>query len=471
MLTDTQLRAMKPTAKQYWCSDESSLRGDGRLKIKVLPTGIKEMYFCYYMDKKQRKIKLGNYKNTREGIGLTLAEARKRRDKYTKILREGIDPRFQIEEQKRKDALAKRKAEEKETHGSLKDLVDSYVEWLKANKRSRADHIAINLERYVLKPWPVLAKRPAREIAVTDIRDIIAKMIRKGITTQCNRVRSQLHAAFQHGLRADNDPRSYLGRSVTFHLRFNPVSGIPVQRDWERVGNRNLSSMELHHFWDQLPGLRKGSRGYCKARMSLVTECYFKLMLATAGQRVEEVLRWEWAWFDWDKQLLDVPPEGTKTGFKTGRGHVIPLSPLALEQLDRIRPITGHCRYVFAGGRGGGMSPDDKMNVSAPSLALRRFYKEYGQDPDTGDVLFDRFAPKDLRRTCKTLMGEAGISKEVRDRLQNHSLSDVSTRHYDRYDYLKEKRAGIAAWTRYLEWIIDGCNTKHSTMANVVPFR
>lgn len=51
---------------------------------------------------------------------------------------------------------------------------------------------------------------------------------------------------------------------------------------------------------------------------------------------------------------------------------------------------------------------------------------------------FKIFTARDLRRTCKTLMGEAGISKEIRDRIQNHALNDVSSKHYDRYDYLPE---------------------------------
>ena len=45
-----------------------------------------------------------------------------------------------------------------------------------------------------------------------------------------------------------------------------------------------------------------------------------------------------------------------------------------------------------------------------------------------------------IRRTVKTLMGKAGIDKAIRDRIQNHSLQDVSSKYYDRYDYLPEKR-------------------------------
>jgi hypothetical protein len=56
------------------------------------------------------------------------------------------------------------------------------------------------------------------------------------------------------------------------------------------------------------------------------------------------------------------------------------------------------------------------------------------------------WTPKDLRRTVKTRMGEIGIPKSIRDRVQNHALVDISTKHYDRYDYLPEKREALETW-------------------------
>jgi hypothetical protein len=53
--------------------------------------------------------------------------------------------------------------------------------------------------------------------------------------------------------------------------------------------------------------------------------------------------------------------------------------------------------------------------------------------------------------------GDAGLSKDMCDRLQNHSkTSDVSTRHYDRYDYLPERRAAMAKWGTYLDRVLAG---------------
>jgi len=61
------------------------------------------------------------------------------------------------------------------------------------------------------------------------------------------------------------------------------------------------------------------------------------------------------------------------------------------------------------------------------------------------------FNLRDLRRTWKTLAGEAGISKELRDIWQNHARSDVSSVHYDRYQYLPEKREVLRLWSEWWE--------------------
>lgn len=61
---------------------------------------------------------------------------------------------------------------------------------------------------------------------------------------------------------------------------------------------------------------------------------------------------------------------------------------------------------------------------------------------------------RDLRRTWKTLAGKVGISKEIRDRIQNHALQDVSSKNYDRWSYLPEKRAAMAKWDRYVRGLL-----------------
>ena len=73
---------------------------------------------------------------------------------------------------------------------------------------------------------------------------------------------------------------------------------------------------------------------------------------------------------------------------------------------------------------------------------------------------------RDLRRTWKTLAGQAGLSKEIRDRLQNHTLQDVSSKSYDRWNYMPEKRAAMKKWNAFIRAVL---NKKRSKPAEAKP--
>ena len=84
---------------------------------------------------------------------------------------------------------------------------------------------------------------------------------------------------------------------------------------------------------------------------------------------------------------------------------------------------------------------EQHINLDSLSKAISRYR-------DKSEIR--TFIPRDIRRTCKTLMGELGISKSIRDRLQNHALQDVSSKHYDRYEYMPEKLRALEVWERKL---------------------
>ncbi|TIO99727.1 MAG: site-specific integrase, partial [Mesorhizobium sp.] len=42
----------------------------------------------------------------------------------------------------------------------------------------------------------------------------------------------------------------------------------------------------------------------------------------------------------------------------------------------------------------------------------------------------------------------------IRDRLQNHTLQDVSSKSYDRWNYMPEKRAAMARWDKFVRDIL-----------------
>jgi integrase len=56
------------------------------------------------------------------------------------------------------------------------------------------------------------------------------------------------------------------------------------------------------------------------------------------------------------------------------------------------------------------------------------------------------FTPHDLRRSVETGMAMAKVGKEHRDRVLNHIDNSVGGRHYNKHEYLEEKRSALLAW-------------------------
>ena len=77
-------------------------------------------------------------------------------------------------------------------------------------------------------------------------------------------------------------------------------------------------------------------------------------------------------------------------------------------------------------------------------VSHRTLYRFWRRQCDRGVIPV--VTNRDLRRTCKTLAGQAGVPKETWDRIQNHARMDVS-KSYGRWNHLREKRSGMAKWS------------------------
>ncbi len=423
MFTDLMIKGLKPRAKPYRVREKGADRGFG---IQVSTGGQRTFFMAYQVEGKERFVKLGVYPEC------SIKEARERCRDERKLVDQGKDPQ---DEKKRKDIAEKIRKREESLRGSVGQLFQHYLNYLKAEKSiGSARQVQQAYQKDVL---PVVdADMKAKDITPKHIRLVLNRVTKRGALIQANRTRSYLMAAFKHGIEHDNNPQN-LDADVLFSIRYNPVRDVPRIVKRERVGNRDLSTNEIAIFWHSLNEYQG---------MDLLTKLAFKLALTTGGQRIKEVVQAPWIEFDIDKSLWEIPPERTKNG----RAHIIPLNYSSLDLLSELRNITGGSEYLFP-TRGNESTP---MPLASMSKALSRYCERTG---------FEKFTPRDLRRTCKTRMGELGLSKEIRDQLHNHALNDVSSKHYDRYDYLPEKTRAITAWGEYLDQIING--------ADVVPIR
>lgn len=414
-LTQKEITGLKPKTSSFYVWDDDGTKGAGRLGVKVYPSKNKTFVFRYYRDSKRVFIQLGRFPE------LSLSAARETAKEHGLWLKQGIDPKEHLQASSEAKAQAK---QEEAQQGSLQQLFYSYTEQMRKDGKRTHEAVLTSLEKEVYPHIPPATK--AKNVTTQQVITVLANMIRREAVTQSNRVRSYLMAAFNYGLAHDNDPANYI-EDAKFGLTHNPVSAIPKQKAAERVGEHYLEFSEVKQLLDDL------QNDYTSFKMGQPMRHLLQLCFFAGGQRPYELFASKWQAVDWQAQTLEIPAELSKNK----RPHLVPLTDSAIQVLRNQRELSEASEFIF---------PHRFENTHVRNDSLSQAIARYRQSETT----VRPFVARDIRRTCKTLMGKLGISKATRDRLQNHALNDVSSKHYDRYDYEKELRRALEVWEQKL---------------------
>jgi integrase len=395
--------------------------------------------------------------------------------------RAGLDP---VEQETQRNVDAQRQEREaieararESAIGSVGALFAAYVNSLK----QRGARSWQETERALTgEALPRLGRgTKAKDVTPLDVRAALLPIVARGARHYANRVRGYMHAAFAFGV-ADDLGFDKPADAPMFGLLTNPVRDVPKPLKNEKVGERALTEVEFKRLWAALCDVRAFGPW---SRLAL------RLILLAGGQRIQETLRAEWQHFD-DAAGVWTMPAGTT---KNARPHAIPITPAMAEVLAEIKRHASLKPAVDAQlSTGRQLNPnaqllptqqlipkgqlfDTEKLVQGARLfpgadgegarfrtinrALRRWIEKTAKDAEkarregAADVPAPvaQFVARDLRRTVKTLMGDLGIPKPVRDQLMNHAQSaDVASRHYDRSLYLPEKRAALEMWAAWI---------------------
>ena len=393
--TDAALRRLTPRDRAYRVFEGGGLAGFG---IVVSPGGGKTFFVQHTRQGERRFYRLGAYP------ALPLAAAREKARQLLAQLEQGLDPRA---------------APVTPASGTLEALLTAWLTHQRGLERRRLD----DTERLLRANLPAaLLARPAVSIQPADIRAVLAAVHQRGARVLANRLRAHLHSLFAYGLKADHDPRR-LSDPILFGLTLNPVSAIPRDAGAEHPGERVLTWGEVRAVWTS-------------EALTWPTRQAVRLLLLT-GARVNEVCQAAWAEFDLDAGVWTLPAARAKNH----RTLLTPIPPLAIDLLKELRDIFGDI-WLFPAR--------NSVNAYAPwgSTALSHAVRKAGMD----------WRPQDLRRTFKTLAAGAGIDRAILDKIQNHAQQDVASRHYDRHDYLTEKRRALEQWETELRARLAGDN-------------
>lgn len=401
------LKRVEQTARQENLTDGEG-RGTGRLVliVRAMPKRVIADWMAQqWRDGKRTKKKLGAYPS------MSLAQAREvfKRD-FSDAIQKGRSIKISGDTRR----------------GTVGDLFEGYVASLKtAGKPSWKE-----ADKGLNKIAGTLGRnRLAREIEPEELVELIRPIYERGARSMADHVRCYLHAAYSWGMKSEHDYRSASPRR--FRIPFNPASGIPTEPKVQ--GTRWLDEDEFVKLyrWLDCPDVPVHP-SYPRA---------VQLIMLT-GQRVEEIASLHVDQWDAKEQVID----WSKT--KNMQPHAIPLPSLAAELIESIKPSASGWFFPSA--------KDPSKPVTHGTL-----YSFVWRQRDRGVIPFA--SNRDLRRTWKTLAGKAGIAKEIRDRIQNHSLQDVSSKHYDRWNYMPEKKAAMAKWDKYVRALLDRKKLKQAS--------
>lgn len=408
-LTDLLIRNTKPKDKDIWLTEDAP-RGQARLTLRASKGGSKHFYLRYTDSRgKQRFIPLGAYDSAGKK-GLSLRMAGERAAPLKLLYQQGVkDLKEHLEQEERR----RREETERRNTGNFGALLDAYVESLE-DRVSQSD-VRCLIRLHVREAFPYLCQRPASAITPGDIRDILARLIEQGKGRTAAKVRSFLLAAFNQAMRAAFDPTTPM-RSGGFFIEYNPVAAVPALSQFNRASHRVLTWEELDTYHRALLAHRGNA-----VHDALLTALYL------GGQRIAQLLRLTPDQVDLTAGTLTLfDPKGKR---RQPRLHVLPVTNPVREVIERRLKLGDPWVFSSAGRK--------PVHPHTPGKAVEA-------------IAAGGYCLRDIRRTCETRMAEMGIRKDLRAQIQSHGLGGVQDRHYDRHDYLPEKRRALEAWAARL---------------------
>jgi integrase len=346
-----------------------------------------------------RRMKIGTVEK------LTPDEARKAARKVLAKVEIGGDPQADKAARRLRDAH------------SLRATVDDYLVAKRKDVRPRTYHA---IELYLTGPhFKSLHPMAIDRITRRDVAACLTKIIAGAGSPTAVRARGALNGFYVWAM----------GMGLAEH---NPIIGTIKPKDAE-ARSRVLKDEELAAIWRQ-----SGDDAYGKV---------IKLLILT-GARRGEVGGMRWSEIDTERGAWSLPPERTKNG----RGHVVPLSPLALEIIQSVPPRLDR----------------DHLFGTHSANGLAHWHAKHDLDVTLGKSVA-AWRVHDVRRTVATRMGDLGVQPHVIEAALNHQSGHKAgvVGIYNRSSYEKEVRAALMMWSDHVRALVEDGSRKIIPMKSV----
>ncbi|CDG90471.1 tyrosine-type recombinase/integrase [Xenorhabdus bovienii] len=404
-ITDSWLRSIngKPQEKITTKSDR-----DG-LSVRITSKGKIIFQFRYRWNSKGDRIDIGTYPAT------GLKDARDSVIFYRGELEQHRNPK--IVKRVRKESVLSAVTVE----GLIRDWWKTTMQGLKV----RADDILRSFEIYV---FPKIGKLPHDEVTLHVWLSLI-EGVAKEVPSIGNRILTYSKKAHKWAVR-----RGMTNLTPLSDVEKSDLSGKDTYDDTDldsEIGERTLSEEELVVLFQLINASRYNPRNALIIKLCLLFGC-----------RIGELLKAKVSDFDYEKDIWIVPPKNHKTGRRSKKPIIRPITPAAKELIEQAKTLNHGNEYLFIVSNGG---PFAKSSYNAIVKYLNKKMASYLPD-------YESWSIHDLRRTMRTGVSEL-TSPHVAEIMIGHKLPGV-WQVYDKHTYLNEQREAYERWWDKLTKIV-----------------
>ena len=390
-LTDTKLKALKPSGKVQKLSD------GGGLYIHVSPAGGKLWRLFYRFDGKQKTLALGKYPE------VSLADARKLRDEARALIAQGVDPSAHKREAKATAAI------------EAADMANTFEavarDWFSKKRTAWTEgHQKKILSRLENQLFPHIGNKQISALEASDYLAAVQKAEARGVIETAHRL-AQLCGQV---------------------ARFARITGI-VRHDAAAGLVEALAHVQTAHYAAITSPIELGYLlRAIDAYQGEPSICHALRVLPYVFVRSGELrgMTWEEVNLDAGEWVI---PAGR---MKMRRPHVVPLARQVVRLLQSMRDYSGTSAFVFPGTLSASRCISDMGLLNA----LRRM--GYGKEQMT---------VHGFRTTASTLLNEQGYRPDWIEAQLAHAERNPIRDAYNRAEYLPERRKMMQEWADYLD--------------------
>lgn len=374
------------------------------LYLDIKGSGVASWIFRYQLYGKRRQFKIGSYGKNHDEL-LDVEAAIKLAIDFRMKINDGIDPKLDIERQKRPKLV------------TFDDWANKFLD----NKRSKIKTADIYERTYNNEIKAHIGNIRIDRIHSYDIDHVIQRAVKSGRPAVANQVLLFIKRVFRLATKYG----AVLSNIAAEFSQSEDAGGA------DRKRQRYLEEQEIELAFAV----------FRAHPLKIPMASYIALvLLLTLGMRKMELMSATWKQIDFKRQTFRLLEDSTKTE----AALVLPIPDLVMPLFYDLKMLAGRSDYLFPRRKKSALphiSPDTLNNAIATLFGLS--YGNRKREPNSlGEAGVDHFTVHDLRRTFRTLLSKLGISKDIAEKCMNHSLQGVE-KTYDCYAFFPERRDAL----------------------------